>query len=106
MINSRVPGTGCVFFRPELSLKFSVICRAFSLLYSVHDFAHLNSFELADVLKKKMSCSNNNALLVLIADISFRYPIFLCVNFALFIQTFGDTQNRRNMRNYCRARSH
>ena len=76
-----MPGTGCVFFRPELSLpfegkrmdsamrplrfsravvavrglqaKFSVICRAFSLLYSVHDFARLNSFELADDLEKK-----------------------------------------------------
>ena len=58
----------------------------------MHDFAHLNSFELADVLKKKMSCSNNNALHVLIADISFLYPIFLCVNFSLFIQTFGDAQ--------------
>lgn len=53
MINSRLPGTGCVFFRPELSLKFSVFCRAFSLLYSVHDFAHLNSFELARRFEKE-----------------------------------------------------
>ena len=28
-MNSRVPGKGYVFFCPELSLKFSVICRAF-----------------------------------------------------------------------------
>ena len=47
----------------------------------MHDFAHLNSFELADVLKKKMSCSNNNALHVLIADISFLYLSVLISRF-------------------------
>lgn len=103
MINSRVLGTGCVFFRLQLGLNFSVICRAFSLLYSVHDFAHLNSFELADDLKKKMSSSNNKCFTCTYCRHFVSKP-YLCVNFALLIQTFGDAQNRRNMRNYCRGR--
>ena len=67
-----------------LQAKFSVICRAFSLLYSVHDFAHLNSFELADDLEKKWVVQITNALHVLIADISFLYPICVLISRFLF----------------------
>lgn len=50
----------------------------------MHDFAHLNSFELADDLKKKRVVQIINALHVLIEDISFLYPICVIISPFLF----------------------